>query len=311
MRRLTKREKIIFVICGAMLSVLLMYRVVVIPLAQGMDRLQRNIELRRGELSKNIRIIKKAEALSEGSESYVNQFKQTESNKEVMSSLISEIEEAANKLDLPIPEVKPKKVEKQEYVNRFSVNLVMESEWIDSLRFIHSLQEEPHFFSIKDASFEKGLAVKGSTAVRTEVVLEKVLVPQVDAVRQKIVLPAIALEEGLKDETPLIRQDFVLLKPKPFEFYEGKFKQHIFMTPWEKLSTDKASSTEPLTALSQVLKVVGIFLDYDPKVIVEDLRTKQVYFLSPGESLSGAIVEEIREDTVVFRYNNQKIEMAP
>ena len=58
------------------------------------------------------------------------------------------------------------------------------------------------------------------------------------------------------------------------------------------------------------LKLVGILLDGEPKAVIEDLKKNETLFLSPGQSLGNAVLQEIQEGKVVFVYQGQRVELA-
>ena len=309
MRLRTQREKIIFNLCVIMVLIFLSYKFGIAPLIQKTKDLDRDAGARRQELARNIHFIKKGQALAENSGDSLSRFQQTESSEQVMSSLVSEIEQTANQLNLSLSEIKPQKVKKEKYYNQFLVSLTIDSSWLNTLQFLHSLQQEPHLFSIEEITVDKGSAA-GSSRLRTQLVLGKSFIPAVDFKKQNIVLPQIDWKAADEDRADVIR-DVPLSPAEPFSFYEEKFKERdIFLSPWEKVS-GAAAGAETQEPLFQSLKVIGIFLDQDPKAVVENLKNQQVYFLSPGEDLEGAKVKEIREDKVIFIYNNTIVEMGP
>lgn len=109
------------------------------------------------------------------------------------------------------------------------------------------------------------------------------------------------------DSTPL-----GVVEAKPFEFYAGKIEgRDVFEAPWEKPALDSQAPADPALGLSKRLKVVGILLDEDPKAIIEDLETKQTFFLSPKERMGDIVVDEIREDKVIVIFNEEKVELTP
>lgn len=103
-----------------------------------------------------------------------------------------------------------------------------------------------------------------------------------------------------------------VVETKPFEFYAGKIEgRDVFEAPWEKPASDSQAPADPALDLSKRLKVVGILLDEDPKAIIEDLETKQTFFLSPKERMGDIVVDEIREDKVIVIFNEEKVELTP
>ena len=100
-----------------------------------------------------------------------------------------------------------------------------------------------------------------------------------------------------------------LIERKPFSFYQETIaRRDIFQAPWEK-SQEKGAA--PLVEdLSKKLKLVGIVLDQKPQAVIEDQETHQTYFLSPGESIGGARLEELQEGKVIFLFNEEKVELT-
>lgn len=113
-------------------------------------------------------------------------------------------------------------------------------------------------------------------------------------------------------QSPAWRAPLGVVEAKPFEFYAGKIEgRDVFEAPWEKPALDSQAPADPALGLSKRLKVVGILLDEDPKAIIEDLETKQTFFLSPKERMGDIVVDEIREDKVIVIFNEEKVELTP
>lgn len=99
---------------------------------------------------------------------------------------------------------------------------------------------------------------------------------------------------------------------KPFSVYgEGIRKRNFFHSATKIISTDSKTLKRPLPSLHKRIRLLGILYDKDSRAIIEDLKERQVHFLSEGESLASALLEDIKEDKVVFLYNNERVEMAP
>ena len=100
-------------------------------------------------------------------------------------------------------------------------------------------------------------------------------------------------------------------EPKSFEAYaKGLETRDLFQSLRDKLKKDTPNLKKALPALHKRIKLIGILLDGDSKAIVEDLKEKQTHFLSRGESIGTVFLEDIREDRVIFMYNNERVEMT-
>ncbi len=106
--------------------------------------------------------------------------------------------------------------------------------------------------------------------------------------------------------------DAKLTELKPFDDYRLQLEQtDVFEAPWEApKDTSTKNLDTPLVELTKVLRLIGIVLDADPKAIVEDLKTKQTYFLSIGEEISGAKLKSVDEGKVTFFYNDQEVDIT-
>lgn len=102
-----------------------------------------------------------------------------------------------------------------------------------------------------------------------------------------------------------------LVEPKPLGVYEEAILARDLFQPFDYVQADTKALEKALPALHQRIKVIGILLDKDSKAIVEDLNDQQTHFLSKGESIGTARLEDIKEDKVIFMYNNERVEMSP
>jgi len=109
-----------------------------------------------------------------------------------------------------------------------------------------------------------------------------------------------------------IEKDLELPGENPFEYYEEALvKRNIFELPWEDKSAGKTEVLGDSAQLSKRLQIVGVILDDEPKVAIVDLKDKITYFLSKGESIAGAKIEEIEEGKVTVVFNDEKIVLTP
>ncbi len=146
------------------------------PLRERNVLLDHSIEAQQRKLDQSLRIIHKAEAVARKYDPYLKRFRQSKSNEQVMSSILAEIEEVAGGLNLRISNLKPNKVKKGEFYNRFSVSLSMESDFLGIMNFLYILQNEPHVFHVEEVHFEKAPAMN-TTTLRIQIVLGKIFIP--------------------------------------------------------------------------------------------------------------------------------------
>ena len=131
--------------------------------------------------------------------------------------------------------------------------------------------------------------------------------------RQAGVLLA-SLEKGKSEEKKVEKSDVLKIsfsEKKPFSVYQEKFQQRdIFQAPWDKPKEDAAQEASSSTDLSKQLKLIGVLLDKDSRAIIENVQTKETVFLSVGQDIEGATLEEIKEGKAIFRINDQRVELT-
>ena len=176
MRRLNKREQAIFVICVLLLSIFVIFNGFMKPLQAKKGFVEEKIAAQKIRLTKNMKAIKEGSALSETYNAYINQYKQAQSNEQVMSALLAEIEEVARELGLNISDLKPNKVRKGEYYNQFSVSVTLDNQFEQIMNLLYTLQSAPHLFDVDEARFDKS-SNRNEANLRANIVFSKILIP--------------------------------------------------------------------------------------------------------------------------------------
>ena len=175
-QRLSGREKLFIVIIVVLALVYIFLYVLFKPWKEKNNLLDQKINAAQVKLERELRTIQKAKKMETAHAAYLNEFHQTKSNEQVMSSIISEIDEVAAGFNLKISELKPKAVQKEDYDNRFSVSLTINSSLADIVQFLYVLQKEPHLFDVQQFRFDKDPSAAAS-AVKTYLVLGKIFIP--------------------------------------------------------------------------------------------------------------------------------------
>lgn len=174
-RHLTKREKNILRVCVVLAIVYAGYHGAVSPLKDQMAVMDEKIDAQQRRLNENLRLIRKAGALKNQYQFYLQRFKQDKGNEQLVSLTLEEIERAANDLNLRIANLKPEGVKRGEFFNRFSVSLTIESDFAGIIHFLHILQSEPHLFSVEQMRLEKGVG-RNSPTIKSQITLGKIFI---------------------------------------------------------------------------------------------------------------------------------------
>lgn len=174
--RLTKRELTIAIIC---LIFALAYGTlygVIKPFYANQEELAQEIDAKKSLLRKYMETIDRADSLKRKYQDFLNQFRQNDNNDQVMTQLLSQIEKQASQLGLRISDLKPQRVKKEKFYNRFSVSLSLDSSVVDITKFLYTLQTEPYLFYVDEFTIEKGMQQQNDS-VKTHLVVSRIYVP--------------------------------------------------------------------------------------------------------------------------------------
>ena len=111
----------------------------------------------------------------------------------------------------------------------------------------------------------------------------------------------------LKNEalaTPV--ETFVSLKPVSFHKRSIDLEEPLTAAASETKQARLASS---FTEIVSNLKLQGIISAPNPQAVIEDIKTKQLYFLSPGERIGGIEVKQILPTKVKLSCYGQESEL--
>ncbi|HBG61096.1 MAG: hypothetical protein A2Y03_11540 [Omnitrophica WOR_2 bacterium GWF2_38_59] len=176
LRPLTKREVNIFILCILLVLIYIGYNIVIKPLRKRISLADISIQQETKKLSESLKHLDHQKHYKSQYVMYLSKFRQDQNNDEVMSSILSEIQQAGSRLNLGIADLKPRKVNKEQYFNRFSVSLTIDSTFINIMSFIYTLQSKPHLFKVEEVSFDRGANTQG-TIIRTHLILSRILIP--------------------------------------------------------------------------------------------------------------------------------------
>jgi len=171
-RLLSVREQKIFIVCVSVVLTAVFYNGLVVPLQRESGGLDEEITVRRQELKRDGRIIQKARQVQVRHDAYLNRFGKQGTSEEAVSSFLSDIEKVAGRLKLTIGELKPRKVVRHEWDDRFSVKLTFNSDFVDIVHFLYTVQQEPYLFDVEEVEFNK-LSRRNQGGIATSLVLGK------------------------------------------------------------------------------------------------------------------------------------------
>jgi Tfp pilus assembly protein PilO len=166
MKQLSAREKKIALVCAAMIVVYAGYQIWKHP-AQQRDRgLLKTIAERRQTLEKNGRMIKEAKAIEQKYQAYAAAFGQKGSEEQETSSLISDIETMAGKVNVKITNMQPQKPVAREGYKEIGIQIVISGSLLSIVQFVHELQDQPYFLDLSEVQLQNPLGPNGTVQGR-------------------------------------------------------------------------------------------------------------------------------------------------
>ncbi|MFH1904732.1 MAG: type 4a pilus biogenesis protein PilO [bacterium] len=142
--KLSKREKGIFYLCVAIIACALLYAFIFKPIGRKWVRLNKEIQIKRMSLMKNIRAVKNRKKVFSEYEVYADRVKQKGSDEKEIARIFREIESAARNNHVSILNMKPvsfidRSGEKEGY-KKLAVEVECEAEMSSLVQFIYNIQ---------------------------------------------------------------------------------------------------------------------------------------------------------------------------
>ncbi len=153
--QLTAREQVIFVFLLIVCFVYGGYALIYRPSLAKRQQLDVEIRLAKKELGGQEKVIQKERRWAEGFSDTIKSMRQNTTNEEAMSTILTEIENAARGTPIRVTEMKPQGALKVGEYNQLTISLTVDGNFLDILAFIHVLQTPPHDLRITRFEFEK------------------------------------------------------------------------------------------------------------------------------------------------------------
>ena len=170
----SQRERVLFGLTFLAIGIGMLYAGIYLPIHNQSVSLQERIELAERQLQKTERTIYRGKFTEEEYQSLLEYFKQTASDEQEMSSMLSQIESAARGINMRIVDMKPRRPKLNDLYNQFLVNLEIDGELVPVTEFIHKLQSAPYLFHIDEMRLNKPSPQLAE--LKCQVTLSKILI---------------------------------------------------------------------------------------------------------------------------------------
>jgi len=163
------------VILTVILAGILLYQFGYVAVEKNFKALKNKTQVAERRLEKNLSLIRQAESVREKYRPLLADYQQKNSTEEVMSDLLSDIQEVSNRMGVPITDLKPSKVRQEGAFNHYSVSLAVEGDLKGIMHFIYLLQNPPYEFFVDDLHLRREYSK--SKELRCQIVFKKIFIP--------------------------------------------------------------------------------------------------------------------------------------
>jgi Tfp pilus assembly protein PilO len=148
--RLSKKEKRLFYITVAIVSIVFLDRVVFKPVINKLESFNGKISVEEKKLEKSMLILAQEQAITSEYKKFAENIKQEQSDEEAIAILLSYLEKMANSVSVFILDMKPAPVEKSEFYKKYAVKIEAEAKISNLTDFIYQLENSPKLLRVSD-----------------------------------------------------------------------------------------------------------------------------------------------------------------
>ena len=171
----TGREKAIFAAMVLICLVFGLYRGVFVPLRERGESIKVKITKTEKALVRQRKAVRMAKVMDSRFEDVLKDFRQNASDEQVMSGILSEVQQVAGDLEMRIADMKPRRVRSTDNFNQFSVSMALDGNLADIMRFIYQLENPPHLFYVEEMSLAK--VSPRASELRCQMILSRMMIP--------------------------------------------------------------------------------------------------------------------------------------
>ncbi|MBN3038732.1 MAG: type 4a pilus biogenesis protein PilO [Candidatus Omnitrophica bacterium] len=172
--KLSKREKYILYISVTIIGLVLFDKAVLSPVTNKITKLNEEIDLQEKKLQRYLYILTQEDAITEEHKKYTQNVKQSSSDEEEKSKLLSVIEELARKSSVLLKNMKPGTTEREGPYNKYTVDIETESKIAYLADFMYQLEKSPRLLRVKE--FNLAPVKSKSSTIKSRMTITQLLV---------------------------------------------------------------------------------------------------------------------------------------
>ncbi len=148
--KLSKKEKAIFCAAAAVVSVMLLDRLIVSPVLSKMKSLDEEVREKESAIRKNVKMLAQKDRIQASRADYgAFVAGRLGSDEEEMTSFMKEMEDMAGKSSVYLVDIKPGAVKSQEQLKKYYITLNCEAQMEQIVDFMYGLENSSRLFTIE------------------------------------------------------------------------------------------------------------------------------------------------------------------
>jgi Tfp pilus assembly protein PilO len=155
MKKLSKREALIFIITLGLAVFFTVYQFVIKPMHEGAMDIDDQLRVAKDRLVKTRQMAAQKPRVEAQYQHLLDLVGVADSEDVQMPTVISKIEAAARDSNIHIANIQPQRSIIQPAAKFLVVELEIDGQWVDIAQFLQSLQQPPNFYFIDDLNLEK------------------------------------------------------------------------------------------------------------------------------------------------------------
>jgi Tfp pilus assembly protein PilO len=162
MKNLNKREKLILMITLGLAVFFVVYQFMIKPLREGGADIDDRLHLQQQQLAKVHQLMSQKDQIEAMYQSLTGLLGTSQPDETQIPVIVAKIETTAHESNIHIVDIQPQKSFKQKEAKFLPVELEIEGQWMDIVRFFYILQQRPNFYFINDLNLEKKADITNS-----------------------------------------------------------------------------------------------------------------------------------------------------
>ncbi len=173
--RLSKREKIILYAAVIFVSLTLLDRLIISPIASKMNSLDKQIQESESGIKRNLRILAQKDKILAEHAKYNSYVSSSGSEEEELTLILKEIESLANKGSVYLVEMKPAGIKSMGSSKKYLISLSCEAQMEQLTEFMYNIENSSKLLSVE--RYQISPKSKESSVVKCSLSIGKIVIP--------------------------------------------------------------------------------------------------------------------------------------